>query len=141
MNWRIAAIVVLVTTALSGCALHRKRAADSPHPGSGDQVETADPVEAPRPERSPEPVGPPKPTLLVDEGLSRDLILARLLRGRELLESLANRALDEEQRRQVETGAGFLEEADRALEQDDIGRADVLSEKALALIEDVAESD
>lgn len=138
---RVAPVVALMITlaVFAGCALRRQPPAEAPtEPPAETPTHSAPASAEPSEPAKPRPAEAPTPTLLSDEGLSRDLILARLLRGRELLDSMSGRSLDAEQRRQIEIGTGFLEEADEALDQEDLGRADVLSEKALVLIEDVA---
>lgn len=138
---RVAPVVALMITlaVFAGCALRRQPPAEAPtEPPAETPTHSAPASAEPSEPAKPRPAEAPTPTLLSDEGLSRDLILARLLRGRELVDSMAGRSLDPEQRRQIEIGTGFLEEADEALDQEDLGRADVLSEKALVLIEDVA---
>lgn len=130
----------------AGCAGRKAAPATSPEPAADAPTATAPPPEgsaqtSPAPPSQANPVEPearaPELTLHIDEGLNEDLIRARLLRGRALLESIDVHLLDSASEQQRKIGGNLLADAEQALADGDPGRANVLSEKALVLLEDL----
>lgn len=126
-------LLALFAATWTGCATPARAPAPTPAPGPAHVPVPRAPVAVETPAE-----GPPTPRLDADADVDEDLILARCLRGDELLAELDDRDLSPPQRRQLDIARQFLVEAREALDRGDLGRADVLSEKSLSLIEDVA---
>jgi outer membrane biosynthesis protein TonB len=96
---------------------------------------------APRPEPPPEPPPAPEPHLPLDESsAATPTIQDKLARTDDLLLTLRNRSLNDEQRQQVEAARVFAAQARKALEEGDFVRAAVLGDKGFILAEDVERS-
>jgi len=120
--------IVLAVGSFVGC-VHR-----APRPSRSPGAHSAEPADSGPAEDEP-------PRLLPDEAIDVDLVLARIARGRERAAGVAERDLGPSEARQLEIASRFLDEAAEALDVGDLTRADVLSEKALVLIEDLADDD
>ena len=135
------ALAVLVAL-LTGCAGNGKVVprtlpeAAAPQPPQPSKPVPSDAAASPS-EKAKTVADAPELTLGIDDSLSEDLIRAKLLRGRALLTDLEAMTLESGDGQQLEIGSNLLDEAEQALAEGDLGRADVLSAKALALLEDL----
>lgn len=118
-------------------------ASDEPEPANEEQ-NTKPP---PRPRRRPHPAPPPEPPeppppppspSLGDPEVEADAVRQKLRRANELLSLVEGIGLSSAQKEQAEAARVFVSQSRTALQEGDVRRASVLSDKALILAQDLA---
>jgi hypothetical protein len=122
--------IVVLAGGLAAASCHKR-----PPPSAIERSAPEPPPAAPATEPSPPAPASPPPAQQAEPAAEVSRLRDAIARARDLLGTLAGRPLAAQQRLNVQSAGSFAEQAEAALDEGDLERASVLSDKALTLLE------